>query len=123
MKQGMEQRSQTERDELRQYLKEVWHSVDETFQLHDQLLKSLDEKQWAAAKSEITKLEQLRTVIHAQLQGMDYELQMPTPQAKILTSYAKIIDKNVTDWHKLHCRIGATTGLTVEGDTMVSPDL
>lgn len=100
-------RGHVEPDEVRQHLKEISLVVEEMLQVHDRFLKSLTEKQWTAAKDEITKLEELRAAIHAQLRGIDYEVRMPKPQAKILTNYARTLDKDFADWQKVYQKIGA----------------
>jgi hypothetical protein len=101
-------------DEVRRHLKEISLAVEEMLQVHDRFLKSLTEKQWTAATDEITKLERHRAAIHAQLRGIDYELQMPQPQAKVLTNYGKAIAKDLTDWRKLYRKIGLLWGMKLQ---------
>lgn len=104
-------RGHFESDEVRQHLKKVSLAVEKMLQVHDRFLKSLTEEQWNRGEAEITELERLRAALHAQLQGMDYELQMPKPQANVLANYAKNIDEDLANWRTLYRKIGAVTGI------------
>ena len=85
--------------------------VEKMLQVHDRFLKSLTEEQWDRSKDEIAELERLRAALHAQLQGMYYELQMPKPQANVLANYAKNIDEDLANWQKLQRKIGTAIGI------------
>ena len=97
--------------EVQAHLKEVQLAVAMMLEDHSRFIANLTEKQWTAAKEPITRLEFLRATINAQLQGIDYELQMPAPQPKVLVRYSKKIDKDLKEWQKLHKQIGRAMGM------------
>src|SRR5579883_2905459 len=78
---------------------------------HMRFLYNLTEEQWAAAKDTITAVEQLRASIQVQVQGIDLELQMPTPDAKVLVRYGRKMQTLLEDWRKQHRKMAALTGI------------
>lgn len=96
-----------EPDQVHHHWKDISLAIEEMLQVHDRFMKSLNETQWAAARDEITKLQWLRATIHAQLTGIDYELQMPNPQAKVVANYTQKIAEELADWRKLERGVGA----------------
>lgn len=102
---------QLDHDKTRQHLSAVKADVDRMFEDHKNLLYSLSEGQWTAAKEPITALERLRASIQVQLEGMDLELQMPTPDAKVFAKYGKKLGASLEDWRKQHNNMSAATGI------------
>lgn len=99
--------------EIQQHLKEVRTAADSMFEDHRRFLYSLSEEQWAAAKDPLTKLEQLRASIQAQLDGIDLELQMPNPDSKVVARYGKRMRALLQDWRKQHRKMSAAIGLNL----------
>lgn len=104
-------RGQLDRDVTRRHLSEVKAAMDRMFEDHKGLLYGLTEEQWAAAKEPITALERLRASIQVQLEGMDLELQMPTPDPKVLANYGKKLGPLLEDWQKQHSKMAAAMGI------------
>ncbi len=98
-------------DEIQQHLREVRSATDSMFEDHRRFLYNLTEEQWAAAKDTITAVEQLRASIQVQVQGIDLELQMPTPDAKVLVRYGRKMQTLLEDWRKQHRKMAALTGI------------
>lgn len=98
-------------DEIQQHLREVRSATDSMFEDHRRFLYSLTEEQWAAAKDPITATEQLRASIQAQVQGIDLELQMPTPDVKVLARYGRKVQTLLEDWRKQHRKMAALAGI------------
>ena len=96
---------------VRQHIKETSAAVEEMLEVHGRFLDSLTEKQWTVAKDAITKLEWLRASIHAQLRGIDYELQMPKQEIPVLANYSKTLDKDLAQWQELYRKLGRTLKL------------
>lgn len=99
-----------ERDEIQQHLREVRSAVNEMFDDHKRLLYSLTDEQWAAAKTTITALEQLRADIQVQIEGIDLELQMPTPNPQVFSRYSKKLRTLLQDWRKQHQKMATAIG-------------
>jgi hypothetical protein len=98
-------------DEMQQHLREVRSATDSMFEDHRRFLYSLTDEQWTAAKDTITALEQLRASIQVQVQGIDLELQMPTPDVKVLARYGRKTQTLLEDWRKQHRKMAALTGI------------
>lgn len=110
-------RGHFESDEVRQHLKKVSLAVEKMLQVHDRFLKSLTEEQWNRGEAEITELERLRAALHTHLTGIDFELQMPKPQAKVIANYAKRLATDLAEWQKLQRKIGATMAIEAKEST------
>lgn len=110
-------RGQFESDQVRQQLKNVSLIVEKMLQVHGRFLKSLTEEQWDRSKDEIAELERLRAALHTHLTGIDFELQMPKPQAKVIANYAKRLATDLAEWQKLQRKIGATMGIEAKEST------
>ena len=108
---GNVKRGSWNQDEIQLRLREIRVAVDRMVQDHGTFIKSLNEQQWNASKDWIAKLEMLRAETTAKLQGIDLELQMATPQSKLLTKYGKTIEKQLKEWQKLHRKVAAVTGI------------
>lgn len=108
---GNVKRGAWKQDEIQLHLREIRVAVDRMVQDHDIFIKSLNEQQWNASKDRIAKLEMLRAETTAKLQGIDLELQMPTPQSKVLTKYGNTVEKQLKEWQKLHRKVAAVTGI------------
>jgi hypothetical protein len=104
-------RSPTQANEVQQHLREVRNAVSSMLEDHHRFLGMLTEEQWTTAKDAITRLEQLRATINAQLKGFDDELRMPEPDSKILARYAKRTEKALQEWQKQHRKVGAAIGM------------
>lgn len=98
-------------NEIQRDLREVQSAVSSMLDDHHRFIYMLTEEQWNSTKDSIARLEQLRAPISAQLEGFDDELQMPAPDAKILTRYVKKTDRSLQEWQKQHRSMGATLGL------------
>lgn len=98
-------------DEIQQHLREVRSATDSMFEDHRRFLYSLTDEQWTVAKDTITAIEQLRANIQAQVQGIDLELQMPTPDGKVLARYGRKTQTLLEDWRKQHRKMAALTGI------------
>ncbi len=83
------------------------------FEDHKRFLYSLSEEQWASAKGPITALEQIRIGVRVQLDGIELELQMPTPDSKVFARYGKKMKALLQDWRKQHRKMGAAIGIKV----------
>jgi hypothetical protein len=108
---GNVKRGTWKQEEIQLHLREIRVAVDRMVQDHDIFIKSLNEQQWNASKDWIAKLELLRAETTAKLQGIDLELQMPTPQSKVLTKYGNTVEKQLKEWQKLHRKVAAVTGI------------
>jgi hypothetical protein len=97
-------------DEIRQHLREVQSVVASMFDDHKRLRDSLTEEQWTASKDQILALEKLRADIQAYIQGIDVELQIPDPDAKMFIRYGKKIRTALKEWQKQHQRMAAAIG-------------
>lgn len=104
-------RSRLNGDEIQRHLREVRSAADEMFDDHKRLLYSLTEEQWAAAKRPITALEQIRNGIQVQLEGIDLELQMPTPNPEVFGRYGKKMKTLLQDWRKQHRKMAVEIGI------------
>ncbi len=100
-------------DQIQQHLREVRSAVDSMFEDHKRFLYSLSEEQWASAKGPITALEQIRIGVRVQLDGIELELQMPTPDSKVFARYGKKMKALLQDWRKQHRKMGAAIGIKV----------
>ena len=80
------------------------------FDDHKRLRDSLTEEQWTASKDQILALEKLRADIQAYIQGIDVELQIPDPDAKMFIRYGKKIRTALKEWQKQHQRMAAAIG-------------
>lgn len=98
-------------NDFQRHLAEVREAVQSMLELHKRFIGNLSEEQWTTAKGKITTLEALRGSIEAQLQGIDYELQMPTPDSKVLARYGKKLEALLQDWRKQHRKMGAAVGI------------
>lgn len=104
-------RGRWKQDEIQQHLREIRVAVDRMVEDHDIFIKSLNEQQWDASKDWIAKLELLRAQTTAKLQGIDLELQMPTPQPKVLSRYGTTVEKQLKEWQNLHRQVAAAVGI------------
>lgn len=98
-------------DEAQKHLREVRSATDSMFEDHRRFLYSLTEEQWMTAKESITTLEQLRASIQAQLQGIDLELQMPTPDAQVLARYGRKTQTLLEGWRRQHRKTAVVVGI------------
>lgn len=98
---------------MQPHLREVRSALDSMFEDHRRLLYGLTEEQWTAAKDPITALEKLRASIQTQLQGIDLELQMPTPDSKVLIRYEKKLRALLKEWRKQHRKMATTLGVSL----------
>ena len=96
--------------ELRSSVDELSHTVDGMIEIHDRFLKTLSDRQWNRSERHIAKLEMLRAAVPAELEAIDLELRMPTPDTKVLARYAKRIDGDLKDWESLYRKISSTLG-------------
>ena len=103
-------RGRLNRNEIQQHLREVRSAVDSMFEDHRRLLYGLSGNQWQSAREPITRLEQLRASIQAQLDGTDLELQMPDPDPKVFARYGKRMRASLQDWRKQHRKMGTAIG-------------
>ena len=94
-------------DAMQPHLREVRSAVDSMLEDHRRLLNGLTEEQWTAAIHPITSLEKLRASLRTQLEGIDLELQMPAPDAKVLIRYGKKLRALLEDWRKQHRKMAA----------------
>ncbi len=101
------------RDELQQHFSEVRSAVDSMSEYHRRFLYTLTEEQWTAAKDPITRLEQFRASIQAQLEGIDLELQMPAPDSQHLIRYVKRMRALLQDWRKQYRKMSATASINL----------
>lgn len=100
-----------DRDVTRRHLSEAKAAIDRMFEDHKGLLYGLTEEQWAAAKEPITALERLRASIQVQLEGMELELQMPTPDPRVFAKYGKKLGASLEDWQRQHSKMAAAMGI------------
>lgn len=100
-------------DEVQRHLREIRSAVDEMFDDHKRLLYSLTDAQWTAAKQRITALEQFRAAIQVQIEGIDLELQMPTPDPKVIARYGKKMGTLLQDWRRQHRKMAAAIGVNL----------
>lgn len=98
-------------DQIRQHLREVRGAVDSMFEDHKRFLYSLSEEQWGSAKEPITALEQIRASVQVQIEGIELELQMPTPDSKVFARYGKQMKALLQDWRQQHRKMGAAIGV------------
>jgi hypothetical protein len=97
--------------EIQQHLKEVHFAVNSMFEDHKRLLDSLSEDQWRDSKAEITKLEMLRIDIQTYLQGIELELQLPSPDSKVFKRYSTKMKTALQRWRKQHHKMTADIGI------------
>jgi hypothetical protein len=98
-------------NQFQQHLGEVRSAVDSMVEDHDRLVYGLTEEQWRSAKEPITALERIRTSVQVQLEGIDLELQMPTPDSKVLTRYTNELEALLQDWQKQDRKMGTAIGI------------
>lgn len=87
--------------------------MDSISEHHRRLLDALSEEQWTAAKDPITRLEQLRARIQAQVEGIDLELQMPAPDSQHFIRYVKRMRALLQDWQKQYRKMGAAVDINL----------
>jgi hypothetical protein len=98
-------------NEIQRHLRESQSAVSSMLDDHHRFVYTLTEEQWNTTNDSITVLEQLRAAISARLEGFDDELQMPTPDAKVLTRYVKKTDRLLQEWQKQHRSMGGVLGI------------
>ena len=105
-------RGHPQANEIHPRLTELRGSVMEMLEDHSRFLRTLTEQQWAISKDALTTLEMLRATLTADLEGMDMELKMPAPNAKILLRYIRKTDRALREWNKEHQSMGVAVGMT-----------
>ncbi len=108
---GNVKRGRWNQDQIQRHLREIRVALDRMVEDHDIFIRSLNGQQWDASKDWIAKLELLHAETTAKLQGIDLELQMPTPQSKVLTRYGRTVEKQLKEWQNLHRKIAAIVGI------------
>jgi hypothetical protein len=98
-------------NELQQRLSQVRSSLNVMSKDHKRFLYTLTEGQWTAAKEPIARLERLRASIQAQLEGIDLELQMPSPDSRNLVRDGKRVRGLLRDWREQYRKMTAAAGI------------